>query len=140
LEKRAPTPPKYAQKFLNWFLKPELAEEVLGDLEEKFEQNLIAKTPFKAKVNYWYQTLNYLRPFAIKNDLLTPLNPFFMFNSYFKIAWRSLFKQKRYSAINITGMTIGMTCFILIALYIQYELSYDLQHENADRIYRVAQQ
>ena len=36
-------------------------------------------------------------------------------------------------------MTVGMTCFILLAMYIQYESSYDLQHENADRIYRIAQ-
>ena len=133
------TPPKYAQKFLNWVLKPELAEEVLGDLEEKFYQKLNQKTPFKAKANYWYQTINYLRPFAMKNSIITDLNPFFMFNSYFKIAWRGLFKQKLYSLINISGMTIGMTCFILLSLYIQYELSYDLQHENAAQIYRVAQ-
>ena len=62
-----------------------------------------------------------------------------MFKSYLKIAWRSLFKQKLYSLINVTGMTIGITCFILIALYIQHEWSYDKQHEKADRIYRVAQ-
>ncbi|MEM1124703.1 MAG: ABC transporter permease [Bacteroidota bacterium] len=133
-------PPKYAQKFLHWFLKPELEEEVLGDLAEKFEQHLTTKTTFRAKVNYWYQTLNYLRPFAVKNNILTDLNPFFMLNSYFKIARRSLFKQKLYSVINVIGMTIGMTCFLLIALYVQYELSYDLQHEKADRIYRVVQQ
>ena len=45
-------PPKYAQKFLYWFIKPELKEEVLGDLEEKFYENLKDKTSFKAKVNY----------------------------------------------------------------------------------------
>jgi len=37
-------------------------------------------------------------------------------------------------------MTVGMTCFVLLALYIQYELSYDTQHEKGDRIYRIAQQ
>ena len=62
-----------------------------------------------------------------------------MFSSYFKIAWRSLFKHKLYTTINITGMTIGMTCFILLALYIQYELSYDTQHEKGDRIYRIVE-
>jgi len=135
-----PTPPKYAEKFLTWVLKKELTEEVLGDLEEKFYKKIDQQSPFRAKVNYWYQTLNYLRPFAIKNSIITDLNPFFMFNSYFKIAWRSLFKQKLYSGINVTGMTIGMTCFILLALYIQYELSYDQQHEKGDRIYRIAQE
>ena len=139
MKKTISRPPKYANKLLHWLLKEELEEEVLGDLEEKFYKNLKDNTPFKARINYWYQTFNYLRPFAMKNSIITDLNPFFMFNSYFKIAWRSLFKQKLYSFINVTGMTIGMTCFILIAFYIQYELSYDLQHEKADRIYRVAQ-
>jgi len=69
-------PPKLANRFLNWILKTELIEEVLGDLEEKFEIQLNKKSPFKAKVNYWYQTINYLRPFAIKNNIITDLNPF----------------------------------------------------------------
>lgn len=139
MQKKQPQPPKYAQKFLTWLLKTELAEEVLGDLEEKFEEQLAKKSSFKAKANYYYQTFNYIRPFAMKNSIITDLNPFFMFSSYFKIAWRSFFKQKLYAVINVTGMTIGMSCFILIALYIQYELSYDKQHEKADRIYRIAQ-
>ena len=53
-----PKPPKYANKLLRWFLKEELEEEVVGDLEEKFYQNVKDKSLFKAKANYWYQTLN----------------------------------------------------------------------------------
>ena len=63
-----------------------------------------------------------------------------MFKNYFKIAWRNLIKNKVYSFINLSGLTIGMTCFILIALYIQYEISYDKHIENSDRIYRIVQQ
>ena len=63
-----------------------------------------------------------------------------MWKNNLKIAWRNLVKQRLYSSINLLGLTVGMTCFILITLYIQYELSYDTHHENADRIYRVYQQ
>ncbi|NJB70229.1 putative ABC transport system permease protein [Saonia flava] len=63
-----------------------------------------------------------------------------MFKNYVKIAWRNLVKNKMYSAINLTGLTIGMTCFILIALFIQFETSFDKNHEKADWIYRIAQQ
>ncbi|MEL6865244.1 MAG: ABC transporter permease [Bacteroidota bacterium] len=132
-------PPRLATQLLVWFLKSELAEEVLGDLEENYLAQIEKNSLRKAKINYWYQVLNYLRPFAIRNNLISDLNPFFMFGNHFKIAWRQLLKQKRYSFINITGMTLGMTCFILIALYIQYELSFDLQHEHTDRIYRIVQ-
>lgn len=55
-------PPKYAERFLDWILKPELTEEVLGDLEEKFYQRLEEGTLFKAKANYWYQILFVLFP------------------------------------------------------------------------------
>ncbi|MEM1319164.1 MAG: ABC transporter permease [Bacteroidota bacterium] len=132
-------PPQLATRLLQWLLKPELAEEVLGDLEEKYWLQIDKTSKRKADLNYWYQSLNYLRPFAIKRLLFTDLNPFFMFNSYFKIAWRNLFKQKLFSFINVTGMSLGLCCFILIALYIQYEMSYESQHEKADRIYRLAQ-
>jgi len=63
-----------------------------------------------------------------------------MLKNYFKSAWRNLVKQRLYSTINLLGLMVGMTCFILITLYVHYELSYDTHHENADRIYRVYQQ
>ena len=62
-----------------------------------------------------------------------------MFNSYFKITVRNLLRQKLYSVINIGGLSVGLSCFIMIMLYIQHEFSYDRFFENADRIYRVYQ-
>ena len=60
-----------------------------------------------------------------------------MFKHYLKIAIRSLARDKMYSLINLFGLTVGVTCFIFIALYVKFELSYDQHHENIDRIYRV---
>ncbi len=60
-----------------------------------------------------------------------------MFRNYLKIAWRNLAKNKAYSIINITGLAIGLSCFLLIALYVMDELSYDRFYPNADRIYRI---
>jgi len=62
-----------------------------------------------------------------------------MLTIYFKLVLRNLVKHKMYSLINILGLTIGMTCFILITLFIQFELSFDDHHEKADRIYRIVQ-
>lgn len=132
-------PPKYAQKLLLWLLKSELAEEVVGDLEEKFYQQLIDQTPFKAKVNYWYQVANYLRPFAIRNTLLTRLNPLFMFRHNFKISFRTLWRDKGFSFINIGGLALGMAVAILIGLWTWDELSYNKNYENYDTIAQVLQ-
>jgi putative ABC transport system permease protein len=60
-----------------------------------------------------------------------------MIKNYLKIAWRNLMKNKIYSFINIFGLTIGLTSFLLIALYVFDELTFDRFHKNADSIYRV---
>jgi putative ABC transport system permease protein len=60
-----------------------------------------------------------------------------MFQNYFKVALRNILKHKFFSAINIFGMTMGITACLLIILYITDELSYDKFHVHADRIYQV---
>lgn len=129
-------PPRLAEKLLTLLLKEDLAEEVLGDLDEKFYSILDKKSVRKARLNYWYQVLNYLRPFAFK---------FFRFNSIFatmishnfKIGYRILLKNKAFSAINIGGLALGMTVAILIGLWIFDEFSFNKNHENYDRIVQV---
>ena len=61
-----------------------------------------------------------------------------MFKNYLKIALRNIQRYKGYSFINIAGLAIGMTCCLLILLYVNQELSYDRFHKNSHRIYRVA--
>ncbi len=60
-----------------------------------------------------------------------------MLKSYFKVAWRTLRKNKLYSFINLAGLTVGITSCILIGLYVSDELSYDNFNKNAERIVRV---
>lgn len=60
-----------------------------------------------------------------------------MLKNLLKIALRNILKDKTYSAINILGLTIGITCSLFLFLYILHELSYDRYHKNADNIYRV---
>lgn len=60
-----------------------------------------------------------------------------MVKRYLKLSVRSIISQGRQSAISIFGISMALTCAILILLYVQYELSYDAYHENADQIYRI---
>jgi len=60
-----------------------------------------------------------------------------MFRNYIKIAFRNIKKQKLFSFINTAGLTAGMTCCLLITLWIIDELSYDRFHKNANNIYQV---
>lgn len=60
-----------------------------------------------------------------------------MIKNYIKIAWRNLAKYKFISFINLFGLTVGLTCCLLITAYILNELSYDRYNKNADQIYRI---
>ena len=63
-----------------------------------------------------------------------------MFANYLKIAWRSLLKDKSASVINLAGLSTGLTCCLLMVMYIQHELSFDRFHSKGDRITRVIMQ
>lgn len=132
-----PIPPKIAQKILLRFLRDDLAEEVLGDLDEKFYVTLKTKSLFSARMNYWYQIFNYLRPFAIRKSKPSSSNHYAMYRSYFKIGYRNLLKNKGYSFINISGLSIGIASSLLIFLIVRQEYSFDKFHTKADRIYRM---
>ena len=60
-----------------------------------------------------------------------------MLTNYLKIAYRNLRRHKTFGVINIVGLAVGLAGFLLIALYVKDELSYDRYNENADRVYRV---
>lgn len=60
-----------------------------------------------------------------------------MIRNYLKQTWRSLVKNKTYSFLNIIGLAVGLTCFALIALWVNDELSYDKFNTNYDRIVRL---
>jgi putative ABC transport system permease protein len=130
-------PPKLASRLLKGFLRDDLAEEVRGDLEEKFYSDLKTKSAFKAKLIYWYQVINYVRPFAIRKSKASHINNYDMFQSYFKIGWRNLVKNGTFSFINISGLALGLICSILIAMWVQDEYNMDAFHEDLDRIYTI---
>ena len=60
-----------------------------------------------------------------------------MIKNYFKIAWRNLFRNKVYSFINIGGLAMGITAFLLILEYVSFEKSVNQFHENLPQIYRL---
>ncbi|HVX52396.1 MAG TPA: ABC transporter permease [Chitinophagaceae bacterium] len=60
-----------------------------------------------------------------------------MFKNYFKTAFRNLWRNKVFSLINITGLSVGLACCMLIFLYAKDELSYDRFHENIANIYHL---
>ena len=62
-----------------------------------------------------------------------------MVRNYLKIAWRNFMKNKAFSFINVFGLTVGLTCCMLITLYLIHETSYDSYHKDIDRLYQIGE-
>lgn len=60
-----------------------------------------------------------------------------MFRNYLKIAFRSLFRTRVYSLINILGLSLGIACCLLLTLYVQDEIEYDRHHKRLSDLYRI---
>jgi putative ABC transport system permease protein len=110
----------------------------MGDLEEKFYLTIEKRSVRRARLNYWYQVIQYLRPFAFKKIFHAP-NHYDMLQNYFKIGWRNMSRQKMYSSLKVGGFALGIAACILIALFIRHELSYDQTYTKQDQIYRVVE-
>ena len=132
--------PKLPLRFFRWYCHPDFAEDIEGDLMERFEVKTKEKNLKSAKWGFSKDVIRLFRPGIIRPlGGSHQLNNYGMFKNYMKISWRSLLNQKLYSAINIGGLAVGLTCFIMVFLYVQHELSYDQFYNNSDQIYRVYQ-
>ncbi len=127
-------PPIIAQKFLSLFLKEDLLEEVMGDLEEYYLHQYHLHPRWKCNLMYWKQVLHYIRPFAIKNSHSKHHN---MTTHNIKIALRNFKKFKTSFITNIIGLTAGLVSVMLIAMWIGDELQKDNFHEHSTTLYRV---
>ena len=78
-----------------------------------------------------------LGDFASWREIKNYYNREIMLKNTFIIAWRNLIRNKRFTILNLLGLTMGITAFIMISLYIIQELSYDRFYADADRVYRV---
>ncbi len=131
-------PPKYPLDFFRWFCRPEMVEDIEGDLVEKFNACVKLKGHGYAKRSFFIQILWLLRPGIVrplfKNRKILTMS---MFHHNFKIGWRILWRNKGFSAINIGGLALGMAVAMSIVLWITDELKYDRFHEGGDQIFKV---
>ena len=62
-----------------------------------------------------------------------------MYKSYFKIGWRNILRNKSFTAINIVGLTLGMTSCLFIFLWVNDEKSIDNFHTHGKALYNIYQ-
>lgn len=134
-----PTPPQWLDKLLEHFCAPHLLEEVLGDLHERYQLRAKRLGEAKARRQYLREVLAYVRPSIFKRKTTDNSNLTYadMIQNYFTSAYRSLSRHKGFSAINISGLTLGLISCLLIGLFVWDELQYDQFIPEGDRVYRI---
>lgn len=131
-------PPRWARYFVEWYCKPELAEDLLGDLNEYFERNVEAKGPRTAKMIFVIDALKFFRTYTVRRPkFINPFISWLMIGSYIKTSGRNVMRNKLFSAINIVGLSISMSVGLLLIGLLHDLFSYDRFHVNGDRIIRV---
>ena len=133
MNKKNTKPPKIAEWILRRILPFQAGFTASGDYNELFHRIAEEEGISKARKWYWTQVWKSVLPFVIN---LFPWS-LIMLKNYIKITFRNFKKHSIYSIINITGLSIGVACSILILLWVQNELSYDNFHENRKDLFKV---
>ncbi|HEY5745844.1 MAG TPA: ABC transporter permease [Chryseolinea sp.] len=145
--KRQPTirPPRLAEQLFDWYCKSASVEDIHGDMEELFQADLKRLSIRRAKLNYWIQVISLVASYAVRkrkrksyaHSISYNTNHQAMIGSYFKIAWRTIGKNKVYSVINVLGLALGICACLILYTVTSHELTFDKFHVDGDRIVRI---
>lgn len=132
-----PVPPRWADRFLQWYCRPDLLEEIQGDVYELY-QRAATQRKLKADVQFVW---NVLRFFRLKNirkrkSSATSISSG-MIKNIFVVAIRNFFRQPGHSLLNVAGLAVSFFAALLILLWVSHEFSFDRFHENPERIFKV---
>jgi putative ABC transport system permease protein len=133
------SPPKWADKFLVWYCRPDLLEEIQGDVYELFYRGA---RDHKRKANLYF-IWNVIRYFRWKNiRRQKPANhpsdfTIAMLKNILLVWFRHMVRQPGHASLNVFGLTAGFTCAFLIMLWVAHEYSFDRFHADPDRIFKV---
>lgn len=123
------SPPKILEMILSVFIPINERDHLLGCYEELFRE----KTYLKGTLWYIFQIIVSI-PIFVKSNIIWGI---IMIINFLKISFRQLFKHKLFGVINISGLTVGLTVFMLMIIYVNHEMSYDKHIKNGDQIFRL---
>ncbi|WP_424963754.1 ABC transporter permease [Ekhidna sp.] len=133
-------PPRLAQRLFSLYCKNHLHDSILGDLEEKFQQDQKNYGTLRARLFYWLNVLRFINRFTLRRNRFSSSYNYYstnMFKSHLISSFRFLARNRGFASINIFGLTIGLSSFLLILFFVNHELSFDRFHENSSQVYRI---
>lgn len=129
-----PIPPRWADKFLEWYCRTDLLEEIQGDAYELYDRTAKGNERLADLMFVW----NVFRFFRLKNVSGKRINPpAMMFKSYLVVGFRSALRNGATSFINIAGLTLGVAAAITMFIFADQFFHTDNGQKKIDRIYQV---
>lgn len=136
------TPPRMFQRLFRWFCRPDIRDHIEGDLLELYQERVKTNGRRKADIQFITDVLQLIRPGIIRS-----FKPHYhinqyrygMFKNHLKSGWRNLMRHKTFTAINVTGLSIGICAALIIFLVVQYDFSFDKFEKDNNSIYRVVE-
>jgi putative ABC transport system permease protein len=131
-------PPKWADRFLAWYCRPDLLEEIQGDAYELFNRTA-KKSKQKADLLFVWNVFRFFKWKNIKRSKKNYESNFSsaMLINILKVSLRNFVRQPGQSALNVFGLSAGFTCSFLILLWVAHEFSFDQFHHDGENIYKV---
>lgn len=129
-------PPEAPRRILERICHADLAEEILGDLEESFALDVRTHSLRRARFRYWCQAILFMRPHTVRNITAPRPGPI-MLKNYLRVSARFMARHKTYAAINLAGLALGLTVAMLISAFVLDERSFDGHLDDLDRMYRL---
>lgn len=131
-------PPAWPLKVLRFFVKKEYLEEIEGDMEEIFRDNLENHSPGWARRMYTWEMLRLFRPGLVRNlETLQHLNYYPMFRNYYKVSLRSLMKNPLNSFINVFGLSMAIGICVFAYAFARWTLGRDQFHVHKNEVHLV---
>ncbi|MGE0770085.1 MAG: ABC transporter permease [Cyclobacteriaceae bacterium] len=132
-------PPKWANRFLEWYCNPSLLEEIQGDVFEIYERDYARTSRMRANARFVWNVIRFFRWSNIRKNKLFDHLPFHpaMIKNILTISLRNFIRYPGYSITNILGLAAGFACAMIILLWVMHEFSYDQFHENKSQLYKV---
>ena len=132
-------PPKWMDRLLNWFCKPELVEEITGDLRELYFERLELQSKTIAQARYIWDILRFFRRSNIRffQTQSYSQNSISMVKNYLTIAFRNLKKHPLNTVTNLLGLTIAVAYGIRAYAYYQWINKVDQFHDQKELVHMV---
>lgn len=132
-------PPKWADRFLAWYCRHDLLEEIQGDVYELYERT-VKQSKRKADIAFIWNVLRFFRWKNIRKRKTTYNNSLIttgMLKNILTVAIRNFMHQPGHSILSVFGLTVSFLSAFLILLWVMHEFSFDRFHDQPQRIFKV---